>query len=170
MRRVIGSMAIGSPKGRQKDGLRGSIGVSLLLHLGLFAAVMISSRSGFSRGVGWGTTLGGGTAVRVQSVASLQGIPLPTSMRVATSTVANQTGGLYINLCRNSPRSSNPLSKLKFPSLIRQRLRPSLSESTHGSRKKRWRFPTMPCLSGKVARRPFPTLNSVILLVKAGSI
>lgn len=88
-------MATGSPKGKQDDGLRGPIGVSLLLHVGLFATILISSRLGFSRGIGWGTTLGGGTAVQVKSVASLRGIPLPTSMRAATSTVANQTGGLH---------------------------------------------------------------------------
>lgn len=88
-------MATGSPKGKQDDGLRGPIGVSLLLHIALFAAILISSRLGFSRGIGWGTTLGGGTAVQVKSVASLRGIPLPTSMRAATSTVANQTGGLH---------------------------------------------------------------------------
>lgn len=88
-------MATGSPKGKQDDGLRGPIGVSLLLHIGLFTAILISSRFGFSRGIEWGTTLGGGTAVQVKSVASLRGIPLPASMRAATSTIANQTGGLH---------------------------------------------------------------------------
>ena len=88
-------MAAGLLRGKQSEGLRGPVGVSLLLHVALFAAILISSRFGFSRGIGWGTTLGGGTAVQVKSVASLKGIPLPASMRVATSTIANQTGGLH---------------------------------------------------------------------------
>lgn len=95
MQKKVKLMVSRFPKGRRKDGLRDPIGISILLHMMLFSIVLISSRIGFSRSPGWGTALDGGGAVKVKSVASLQGIPLPAGMRSATSTIANQTRGLH---------------------------------------------------------------------------
>ncbi len=95
MQKKINPMISRFPKGRHRNGLRDPIGISILLHIVLFSLILISSRIGFSRSPGWGTVLDGGRAVKVKTVASLQGIPLPAGMRAATSTIANQTRGLH---------------------------------------------------------------------------
>ncbi len=77
------------------ESLRKPFLVSIVLHGGLVAAVLVGSQLGLSTGAGWGSTLGGGTAVRVGSVSSLRGIPLPPAVRARTSTVANRSQGLH---------------------------------------------------------------------------
>jgi TonB family protein len=79
---------------------RESLRKTLLLSLGLHAAVIIlivgyNIAGAHMRGV-WGTALGGGgTAVQIGAVASLPGVPLPSSMQPTRSALATQNPGLY---------------------------------------------------------------------------
>lgn len=80
--------------GERRDTLRGTLLVSLLLHVALFVAVVTYTLIGFHLGGGgqeWGTE----GATRMGAVATLPGIPLPSPMLQTHSQVATQNTGLY---------------------------------------------------------------------------
>lgn len=78
----------------RRDTLRGTLLVSLILHVVIFVAVVTYTMIGFhlgAKGQEWGTE----GATRVGAVASLPGIPLPTPMLTTHSQVVTQNTGLY---------------------------------------------------------------------------
>ena len=77
-----------------RDGLRGSLLVSIGLHglLGALALGYTALRLG--RGVGWGNPWAGSSA-RVNVVNSLPGIPLPAPLLATPNTLATENPGLY---------------------------------------------------------------------------
>ena len=79
----------------QRENLRGSLLLSLVLHGGLFLFALVYTIIGPRFGGGWGKSWGGGGAVRVSAVASLPGVPLPSPMVTTRSTLATQNPGLY---------------------------------------------------------------------------
>ncbi len=117
---------------REAESLRRPFTVSTLLHLLLFVVLVSASLFSFSRGVDWGSTLGGGKAVRVSSIRSLQGIPLPPSVRAATSTVANETRGLHKSQPKPKPRPAPETQIPKFDKEVRppkfERINPRIQE------------------------------------------
>jgi len=79
--------------GRERIG--GKLLLSVLLHVALFLTTFAYLRLGVRLGAGWGKNWGGGGAVRVGSVASLPGVPLPTPMIATRNILATQNPGLY---------------------------------------------------------------------------
>ena len=104
---------------KQVESLRQSFTVSTLLHLLLFVVLVGASLFSFSRGVDWGSTLGGGKTFRVGSISSLQGIPLPPSVHRARRTVANETGGLQKKQSTPEPQSAPETQIPKFDKEVR---------------------------------------------------
>jgi periplasmic protein TonB len=78
-----------------RDSLRGSLIASVAAHAALSAAMLFYGLLHFGRGAGWGNPWERGSSARVQAVASLPGVPLPTPLRVTPNTVANENPGLY---------------------------------------------------------------------------
>lgn len=78
-----------------REPLRGTLLVSLLLH-GLLVVVAVAYQAlGLRFAGGWGQNWGQGSAVRVNAVSSLPGVPLPTPTLATENTLATQNPGLY---------------------------------------------------------------------------
>ncbi len=75
--------------------LRGTLLLSLTLHVLLFVTVLGYAAFGPRFGGGWGQRWGMGDATHVGVVTSLPGIPLPAPMLSTPSTLATQSTGLY---------------------------------------------------------------------------
>ena len=79
----------------RRDNLRGTVVISLALHVLLFVTVVCYTMFGSHFGSGWGQKWGTGGATKMGAVASLPGIPLPAPMLSTPNTVATQNTGLY---------------------------------------------------------------------------
>jgi TonB family protein len=90
----------------QKETLGGMLAASLLLHIMLFVGSFAYMMLGLHFGAGWGKNWGAGGAIRVNAVASLPGVPLPTPRIATPNTLATQNPGLYL---------SEPTTKLEPP-------------------------------------------------------
>src|SRR5579871_6206278 len=78
-----------------RESLRRSLIASLAVH-GILSGLMLGwGLLHFGRGSGWGNPWEKGSSARVQAVASLPGVPLPSPMRTTPNTVANENPGLY---------------------------------------------------------------------------
>lgn len=100
--------------------LRGSLMWSIVLHgtLGL-AAVLYGWVNGF-HGPSWGNGLSSGSAVRVNAVSSLPGIPLPPPAVSTPNTLATQNPGLFFSEpVPKMPASPNVVKIPKFKQAIR---------------------------------------------------
>jgi protein TonB len=75
--------------------LRGTLLLSLTLHVLLFLTVLGYATFGPRFGGGWGQRWGTGDATHMGVVTSLPGIPLPAPMLSTPSAVATQNTGLY---------------------------------------------------------------------------
>ncbi len=87
----------------RRDKLRGTVLLSLILHIVLLVVVVTYTVLGFhlsGRGQEWGTQ----DATHVRAVTSLPGIPLPTPMLTTQSHVATQNTGLY----KTEPQPKEP--------------------------------------------------------------
>lgn len=68
---------------------------SVLFHLGLGMAVVIYSLVGFRHNLGWGSKWAKGSAVHVNMVSTLPGIPLPRPVLQTPNTLHTENPGLY---------------------------------------------------------------------------
>ncbi len=97
---------------RRQDELRGSLVASVLFHvalgLGGVAYVFIGLRSG----AGWGDIQGG--AIRVNTVTSLPGVPLPHPRLPTPSTVVTENPGRY-HAVQPQPPVLPPPDAIKIP-------------------------------------------------------
>ena len=82
-----------APDRRDAFGL--NLAISLALHGLLFGSASIISTRGLHFGGRWGRMWNTGDSARVNTVASLPGVPLPTPMITTPSTVVTQNPGLY---------------------------------------------------------------------------
>lgn len=78
-----------------RESLRGTVLLSIIFHVALFATALAYATLGRQFGGGWGRSWGGSGSARISAVASLPGVPLPTPMLQTPSTVAVQNPGLY---------------------------------------------------------------------------
>lgn len=79
-----------------RDSLRGPLLASITFHVLLAVAAVVYAFWGGRVGKGWGQSLKSGSAVHVNAVASLPGIPLPApKITTPASTVAVKNPGLY---------------------------------------------------------------------------
>jgi len=80
----------------ERESIRKTLVLSLGMHAFLLVATVGYNVVGARMGGVWGTALGGGgRAVQVNAVAALPGVPLPTPMQPARSSLATQNPGLY---------------------------------------------------------------------------
>jgi periplasmic protein TonB len=79
----------------RRDTLRGTLLVSVALHILLLISAIVYGLLKIHWGGGWGQNWGGGGAVRVSVVTSLPGVPLPTPQLATQNTLATQNPGLY---------------------------------------------------------------------------
>jgi periplasmic protein TonB len=78
---------------KKREGLRGSLVASVLFHVGLGIFALGYPLLHFRHAIGWGTNEG--SAIRVNAVAELPGIPLPHPTVETPSTVVMRNPGLY---------------------------------------------------------------------------
>ncbi len=81
----------------QTTGLRGPLMWSIALHATLAVTAAITAWIGGFRGPSWGNGLSSGSAIHVNAVSSLPGIPLPPPVVSTPSTVATQNPGLFLS-------------------------------------------------------------------------
>ncbi|MGH9395685.1 MAG: energy transducer TonB [Terriglobia bacterium] len=80
---------------RRRDSLRGSLVASVLLHVGLVVVGVVWMALGFHHGPGWGTRFQKGSAIHVNTVPTLPGVPLPRPMLETPNRVHVENPGLY---------------------------------------------------------------------------
>jgi protein TonB len=80
---------------QRRETLRGTLLLSLTLHVLLVVTIFGYAAFGPRFGGGWGQRWGLGDATHVDVVTSLPGIPLPAPMLSTPSTLATQNTGLY---------------------------------------------------------------------------
>jgi TonB family protein len=91
-----------------RESLRGPLVASIIFHFLLTLFAVIYAIWGARLGKGWGS-LNTGSAVHVNAVASLPGVPLPTPKITTPNTVAVQNPGLF----QNEPVPKPPPSMLE---------------------------------------------------------
>jgi protein TonB len=79
----------------QRESLRGTLLLSLVLHGLLFVFALVYTKLGVHFGGGWGASWGQGGVTQVTAVSSLPGVPLPAPMLATPNTVATENPGLY---------------------------------------------------------------------------
>lgn len=75
--------------------LGGTLVVSAVMHVLLFALLVGYTSFGQSFGGGWGRNWGSGSATRLGAVASLPGVPLPSPMLTTHNSLASNNPGLH---------------------------------------------------------------------------
>ncbi|MGH9357822.1 MAG: energy transducer TonB [Terriglobia bacterium] len=80
---------------RRRESLRGSLIASVVFHLGLVIFAVVYSVVGFRHYLGWGNRWDAGSAIHVNMVSSLPGVPLPKPMVQTPNTLVTQNPGLY---------------------------------------------------------------------------
>lgn len=78
-----------------RENLRRSLVASVVFHAVLLGAMLGYGLFQFGRGSGWGNPFEKGSSMRVGTVATLPGVPLPAPMQATPNTVANENPGLY---------------------------------------------------------------------------
>jgi protein TonB len=100
----------------RRDTLRGTLLVSVVLHGALFLGAFVYAALNLHWAGHWGKSWGPGGAVRVNAVASLPGIPLPTPQLATQNTLATQNPGLYRTETKpklEPPPEAKPIPKFK---------------------------------------------------------
>jgi periplasmic protein TonB len=80
-----------------RESLRRALTASIIFHVALTLSAVVYTLWGARLGKGWGVSLNTGSAVHVNAVASLPGVPLPTPKLITPNTVAVENPGLYKN-------------------------------------------------------------------------
>ncbi len=105
---------------RSSAGLRGPLMWSILLHGTLVATAVLYGWMGGFQGPAWGNGINSGSAVRVNAVASLAGIPLPPPAISTPNTLATQNPGLFFSKpVPKMPTSPNVVKIPKFKEATR---------------------------------------------------
>jgi protein TonB len=78
-----------------RDSLRGPLMASIIFHVLITLFGVVYTLWGTRLGKGWGQSLNTGSAVHVNAVASLPGVPLPTPKITTPNTVAVESPGLH---------------------------------------------------------------------------
>ncbi|HXH49357.1 MAG TPA: TonB family protein [Terriglobia bacterium] len=102
-----------------RESLRGALTASIIFHVALTLSAVVYTLWGARLGKGWGVSLNTGSAVHVNAVASLPGVPLPMPKITTPNTVAVENPGLY----KNEPVPKPP------PSLMNEQKIPKFKEA-----------------------------------------
>ncbi|MCL5006114.1 MAG: TonB family protein [Acidobacteria bacterium] len=110
-----------------RESLRGPLLASIVFHGLLLVIAVVYTFLGSRMGKGWGQSLSSGSAIHVNAVASLPGVPLPSPRLTAPSTVAVESPGLYQTEPVPKPPPSPDVEKIpKFKEAVkpeRQKIR-----------------------------------------------
>jgi periplasmic protein TonB len=87
--------AVTLPAFDHRDSLRGPLVASIIFHVAITLFSLVYALWGGKFGKGWGQSVNAGSAVHVNAVASLPGVPLPSPKITTPNTVAVQNPGLY---------------------------------------------------------------------------
>ncbi|MGH9327647.1 MAG: energy transducer TonB [Terriglobia bacterium] len=98
---------------RHHESLRGSLVASVLFHLGLGLAMVLYTVVGFRHNLGWGSKWAKGSAIHVNMVSTLPGIPLPRPRLQTPNTVHTENPGLYE--AQPEPLVAPPPNAVKLP-------------------------------------------------------
>jgi TonB family protein len=96
---------------KQREGLRGSLVASVLFHIALGIFAVAYPFLHFRRGIGWGSNEG--SAIRVNVVTTLPGIPIPHPALETPSRVVMRNPGLY--QAEPQPRLQPPPNAVELP-------------------------------------------------------
>lgn len=108
------------PVFNHRESLRGPLLASIIFHLLLLVVAVTYTIWGGRVGKGWGQSLNTGSAVHVNAVASLPGVPLPTPKITTPNTVAVQSPGLYKTEPVPKPPPSPAIEKIpKFKEAVK---------------------------------------------------
>ncbi len=97
----------------RRESLRGSLVASVLFHAGLAAAGVAYGLFGFRHYLGWGNNWAKGSAIQVNMVSTLPGVPLPRPSVQTLSSMVTQNPGLYH--AQPQPRALPPPNAVKIP-------------------------------------------------------
>jgi len=100
-------------KFRRRESLRGSLVASVLAHVSLVILATLYGLVGFRHYLGWGNRWDAGSAIQVNMVSSLPGVPLPRPVVQTQNTVVTQNPGLY--QAQPEPRLIPPPDAIKIP-------------------------------------------------------
>lgn len=99
----------------RRETLGGPVGLSLALHALLFLSAFGYTFIGFHFGGGWGRNWGEGGSMKVSTVSSLPGVPLPAPVLATRSTLATQNPGMYQSeSLPEAPKTSTQVEIPKF--------------------------------------------------------
>lgn len=98
---------------RRRESLRGSLVASVLFHVGLGVAALLYTVIGFRHTLGWGNKWAKGSAVHVNMVSSLPGIPLPRPMLQTPNVVHTENRALYE--AQPEPLTPPPPNAIEIP-------------------------------------------------------
>jgi periplasmic protein TonB len=103
-----------------RENLRGPLLASIVFHGLLLVFAVAYTLWGSRLGKGWGTSLNTGSAIHVNAVASLPGVPLPSPRLIAPSTVAVESPGLYKTEPVPKPPPTQDMEKIpKFKEAVK---------------------------------------------------
>ncbi|HEY6293196.1 MAG TPA: energy transducer TonB [Terriglobia bacterium] len=109
------------------ESLRRPLLASMVLHAGLFGIMLSYGLFQFRHGEGWGNPWEKGSSTRVQAVASLPGVPLPTPLITTPNTLANQNPGLY----KTEPETPPPPEKAEEIPSFKDAVKPEEPKRTN---------------------------------------
>jgi protein TonB len=79
----------------RRERLGGTLAISAVMHVLLFALLVGYTALGSPFGGSWGKNWGSGSSTRIGAVASLPGVPLPAPLLTTHNTVASDNPGLH---------------------------------------------------------------------------
>jgi periplasmic protein TonB len=112
-----------------RESLRGSVLLSMALHVLLLITIIVYTLWGARMGKGWGQSLNSGSAVHVNAVASLPGVPLPSPTLTTRNVVQVENPGLYQNEPIPKPPPSPSMTQIpKFKEAVKPPKKPIINK------------------------------------------
>ena len=148
----------------RRDGLRGTLLASVILHIVIFVAVITYTLFHFGFGHG-GNNWGAKGSTRVGAVTSLPGIPLPAPMMTTPSTVVTQNTGL--GKTEPEPKEETPPEAVPIPKFKDQVKRERLERVNKRIQKKEEEEP--PDNTVNYGLKGAPTMNYTQVVTSAGT-
>ena len=145
----------------RRDNLRGTLLLSLVLHIVLFVFVVTYTLLHFHLG-GGGQSWGTNGAVQMGAVASLPGVPLPTPMLTTPSTVATQNTG--VTKTEPQPKEEPPPEAQQIPK-FKEAVKP---EKLEGVNKRIKKTEVVPPDNAVPYGEGVPTMNYTQVVTPAG--
>jgi len=151
----------------QHDSLRSSLLTSIAFHGSLCLLVIVYGRFALHGRLGWGTPGAQGGAVRVNSVPSLPGIPLPSPQLATPNTLATENPELYQE--QPKPKVEPPPEAEELPK-FKDAVKPSKAERVNTRIKKETLVPPPHAIPTGEGGRPSLTYGQFSNAVGGGGL